>query len=317
MAHPKRRSRSAQLSAAIVAVILLTGLVVVGRIGWNYYERHRTFSPTTALSAQCDEVPPGAQRITLTGADGVVLGAAVLGPSDAAVGLVIRQGASQKICEWLPWAGRVAAETGTRVLLFDRRGRGSSPAEGDLGKEPDDTRIAVDYLRASGTPQVAVAASSMGNSIMFSALPDLEPAPCAVLAISPVLVSGDANGIVDGSGLRDLPENVWVTWEEGNPGVVANATRILAQARSATGTPNDKGVRARPDSQASPDSQANPDGPASKDAESERNGPAGQAMRDREGPHALAVDTDDHSRQLVLNHSSVQRFFLDAVRSCS
>jgi pimeloyl-ACP methyl ester carboxylesterase len=283
MNHPTGRSRATLLVALVVAAVLLAGIVGVGRMGLNYYERHRTFSPTTALDEQCDDVPSGAQRITLTGSDGVLLGAAIVGPSDAEVGLVLRQGASQKICEWLPWAGRVAAETGTRVLLFDRRGRGSTPAEGDLGKEPDDTRIAVDHLRATGTPRVALAASSMGNSIMFSTLPSLEPAPCAVLAISPVLVSGDANGVVDGSGLRDLPENLWVTWEEGNAGVAANAERILARAGTEATSP-ESGSREDPDVAS---------------------------------PQALAVDTDDHSRQLVLNHPSVQRFFLDAMRSCS
>ena len=273
MTPPIRRSRSLLIAAALVALIIVSAVVIVGRMGLNYYERHRTFDPTTALDKQCDDVPSGAQRITLTGSDGVVLGAAILGPSDAEVGLVLRQGASQKICEWLPWAGRVATETGARVLLFDRRGRGSSPAEADLGKEPDDTRIAVDHLLAAGVSRVALAASSMGNSIMFSALPDLESAPCAVLAISPVLVSADANGSVDGSRLLALPDNVWVTWEEGSASVAANATSILARARSTEGGSS--------------------------------------------SPHALPVDTDDHSRQLVLNHPSVQRFFLDAVRSCS
>lgn len=260
------RSPATLVGITLLAGLLLIGIVLIGRTGLSYYDRHRTFSPTTPLSEQCDEVPSGAQRITLTGADGTTLGAAVLGPSDAEVGLVLRQGASQKICEWLPWAGRVAAETGTRVLLFDRRGRGSSPAEGNLSREPDDTRLAAAYLRSAGTPRVALAASSMGNSVMFSALTDLEPAPCAVLAISPVLVAGDALGTVDGSALSDLPDNVWVAWEEGSAGVAVNAARILDRAEAA---------------------------------------------------HALAVDTDDHSRQLVLNHDSVQRFFLDAIRSCT
>ncbi len=190
-------------------------------------------------------------------------------PEDAQVGLVLRQGASQKICEWLPWAGQVADETGTRVLLFDRRGRGSSPGEGDLSQEPSDTKIAVAYLRSSGTPRVAVAASSMGNSIMFSALPDLSPDPCAVISISPVLVSGDSHGTVDGSGLGDLPDNVWVTWETGNPGVADTAERI-----------------------------------------------ADRASTDGRDVHTLPVDTDDHSRQLVLNHPDVRDFLLDAIDSC-
>ncbi len=255
------------LAGAALALIVPTVLVV--RTGVNYFDRHRTFDPATALDEQCDDVPDDARRITLNGADGFTLGGAVVGSPDATIGLVLRQGASQKICEWLPTAGEIADETGARVLLFDRRGRGSSPGEGDLTKEPSDTEIAIDYLRASGTPDVAVAASSMGNSIMFSALPDISPEPCAVISISPVLVSGDSHGTVDGSTVADPPKNVWVTWETGNPGVAENAQRILDRAEQ-----------------------------------------AGSEVR------TLPVDTDDHSRQLVLNHPEVLDFFIAAVDSC-
>lgn len=259
-----------RLGVALIALVLFAGVAFVINFAWARYDRQRTFEPTTALTSQCDDVPDGAQRITLTGADGFTLGAAVVGPEDAEVGLVLRQGASQKICEWLPWAGQVADETGTRVLLFDRRGRGSSPGEGDLSKEPSDTEIAVAYLRASGTPSVAVAASSMGNSIMFSALADISPDPCALISISPVLISGDSHGTVDGSALTDLPDNVWVTWEEGNAGVADGAKRI-----------------------------------------------ADRAATEGSDVHTLPVDTDDHSRQLVLNHADVRDFLLAAVRSCA
>ena len=95
----------------------------------------------------------------------------------------------------------IAEETGARVLLFDRRGRGSSPGEGNLSAEPGDTAVAVERLREDGVRRVVLAGSSMGNSIMFSAVPDLAPAPCAVVSISPVLVSSDGHGVVDGTGL--------------------------------------------------------------------------------------------------------------------
>ncbi len=266
---PDRPRRRTGPTVALIVVLGL-GLVVAAaaaRVGWGYLERHRTYAPSTPLTVQCDDVPADAERVTLTGVDGFTLGAALVGPSDAAVGLVLRQGASQKICEWLPWAGRVADETGARVLLFDRRGRGSSPGQGNLSAEPEDTRRAVAHLRSLGIEKVALAASSMGNSIMFATLPDLEPPPCAVLAISPVLTSGDSQGVVDGSALTGLPENVWVTWETEGPGVAANAARIVERVQP------------------------------------------GEV-------HALPVDTHHHSRQLVLRHASVQRFFLEAVRSC-
>lgn len=254
------------IAGAVVVLIAAGGLVA--QRGLAYFDRHRTFEPTTALDKQCDDVPESAQRITLTGKDGFTLGAAVVGPAKAEVGLVLRQGASQKICEWLPWADEVAEATGARVVLFDRRGRGSSPGEGNLEKEVDDTIVAMDYLTNTGTPSVALAASSMGNSIMFSAFPDVDP--CAAISISPVLISSDSFGTVDGSQLRDLPSNLWVTYETGNGGIASNAERIIAA------------------------------------------GGAGGVV-----PPSLAIDTSDHSRQLLLNHPEVQQFFLDGVRSCS
>jgi pimeloyl-ACP methyl ester carboxylesterase len=223
-----------RLLAVALGVALVAGSAALvtktATLGFAYRDRHRTFAPDTPLSKQCEDPPADAERITLTGADGFTLGAALVGPEDARVGLVLRQGASQRICEWLPWAAQVAEQTGARVLLFDRRGRGSSPGEGDLRKEPVDTTIAVDYLRKAGIRDVALMASSMGNSIMFSTLPELADPPCAVVSVSPVLVSGDANGTVDGSALTALPDQVWVTWENGNAEVVSNAELIAERA---------------------------------------------------------------------------------------
>ena len=117
-----------------------------------------------------------------------------------------------------------------RVLLFDRRGFGSSPGTPSLSAEPGDTVLAVDRLRQEGVDRVLTMASSMGNSVMFSALPDLPEKPCGVISVSPVLRSGDAGGSVDGSRIAGLPDNLWVTWESGNPSIVANAQRVLDAA---------------------------------------------------------------------------------------
>ncbi|MGL5826929.1 MAG: alpha/beta hydrolase family protein [Nocardioides sp.] len=259
-----------RLLTAIAGVALLAAATTtVTRVGLAYYDRHRTVAPSTPLTDQCGDVPPGAERVTLTGADGFTLGAATVGPENARVGLVLRQGASQKICEWLPWAGQLAETTGARILLFDRRGRGSSPGAPDLGQELGDTSAAVDYLRDRGAAEVALMASSMGNSIMFATLGTLTDPPCAVISVSPVLTTSDEQGTVDGSALTALSDNVWVTWETGNAQVASNAQRIA-----------------------------------------ERAGIGGVAA------HTRAVDTDDHSRQLVLNHVVVRDFLIDAVRSC-
>ena len=261
-------SRPAILLAAAMAAGVLTA---AGMVGWRLTAPEPPVPPDTPLTEQCAEVPSGAERITLTAADGAVLGGALLGPREAEVGVVLRQGASQRICEWLPWAGALVERTGARVLLFDRRGRGSSPAADGLVAEPGDTVLAVRRLRQSGQRRVALVASSMGNSVMFATLPLLPEPPCAVISVSPVLTAADASGVVDGGRLRSLPANLWVTWEQGNPGIAAEAGRIVAAARS----------------------------------------------QQLPAPRQLAVDTDQHSRQLVLNHREVQDFLVEGVGSCA
>ncbi len=254
-----------RLLAVGVAGVLIAAMAV-GAWAWWSRNRNVTVPPTTPLADQCDVVPHGAERITLTGEDGATLGGALLGPADAELGLVLRQGASQTICDWMPWAGDVAERTGARVLLFDRRSRGSSPGAADLAAEPDDLRIAVRRLRADGAERIGLVASSMGNAVTYAALPDLDEPPCAVISISPVLVASGA-GTADGSDLDGVPPNTWVAWETQNSGVAASAESIVAAA-----------------------------GPAA---------------------HELPVDTDHHSRQLVINHPEVEEFILEGVRSCA
>ncbi|MFN8193557.1 MAG: alpha/beta hydrolase [Nocardioidaceae bacterium] len=219
--------RGRRLLAVVVVLVLVGGAYA----GWRVWQgRGATVPPDASLTEQCREVPSSAQRITLTASDGEILGGALVGSEDATVGLVLRHGASQTICDWLPWAGSVADSAGVRVLLFDRRGFGSSPGTPSLSAEPGDTVLAVDRLRQEGVDRVLTMASSMGNSVMFSALPDLPEKPCGVISVSPVLRSGDAGGSVDGSRIAGLPDNLWVTWESGNPSIVANAQRVLDAA---------------------------------------------------------------------------------------
>jgi pimeloyl-ACP methyl ester carboxylesterase len=207
-------------------------LVAAAVVGWRLVSASPTYDARTPLTDQCHEVPDGAERVELRGDDGFTLGGAVVGPSDARVGVVLRQGASQTICDWLQWAGAVADRTGARVLLFDRRCAGSSPGDADLSAEPDDLADAVALLRRQGAHRVAVVGSSMGNSVTFTALDTLRPKPCALVAISPVLVSSDRHGTVDGRRADHYPPSLWLTWEEQNPAIVADVAHIRARARS-------------------------------------------------------------------------------------
>jgi pimeloyl-ACP methyl ester carboxylesterase len=221
-----RRATGSLLVLGVVVVLMLGALV-----GWRLLDPARTYEPDSQLADQCDDVPGAAERITLVGKDGVELGGAVVGPEGADVGVVLRQGAGQTICQWLPWAGDVADATGARVLLFDRRGSGSSPGDANLGAEPDDVLTAVKLLNDEGTTQVALAGSSMGNSVMFTALDRMASAPCAVVSISPVLTASDGHGTVDGTVMDRLPANVWLTWEHENSAIMSNAELILSRSR--------------------------------------------------------------------------------------
>jgi hypothetical protein len=60
-----------------------------------------------------------------------------------------------------------------------------------------------------------------------------------VASISPVLVSSDGNGVVDGSRPDPLPSNLWLTWEAQNSGITANVER-LRDAATAAGNPPPK-----------------------------------------------------------------------------
>jgi pimeloyl-ACP methyl ester carboxylesterase len=213
---------------------MVTGVVLLlaaGAVGWHLATDDPAIGPRTSLADQCGDVPPNADRVELTGSGGRVLGAALVGPSSAKVGVVLRQGASQTICDWLPWAGDVVAKTGARVLLFDRRGSGSSPGAADLAAEPTDLVRAVRLLRGRGVDRVVVVGSSMGNAVTFSALPDLPTPPCALVAISPVLAASGAGGSVDGRSATPYPRSLWVTWEEQNPHIVTGVRLIRSQAR--------------------------------------------------------------------------------------
>jgi len=223
--------RGLSIDRSVLAILAGGAVVAVAAVvGWRLVSADATYDAETPLDHQCGQVPDDASRIVLRGDDGMRLGGALVGPADAQVGVVLRQGAGQTICDWLPWAGEVADRDRARVLLFDRRGHGSSPATADLSAEPDDLAEAVGFLRRHGVRRVVVAGSSMGNSVTFAALDELPVRPCALVAISPILRSSDSHGTVDGRAADSYPPNIWITWEEQNPVIVADAEHIEARA---------------------------------------------------------------------------------------
>ncbi|MFN8099289.1 MAG: alpha/beta hydrolase [Dermatophilaceae bacterium] len=241
----------ASRALAIVLVLLAVAIVVFGvRLVRARMAQSRTVAADSRLAAQCPDVATdilaGASRTSVTGADGRVLGAAYVGPAGAATGVVLRQGASQTLCDWLPWARDLSRATGARVLLFDRRGRGSSPGDASVTQEPADTAAAVARLRADGTARVALVGSSMGNAVVYAALPGIRPAPCAVVSVSPVLSATDGTGTVDSSQPAGLIANTWLTWESGTSGIVTEVDAVKkALADAGLPTPHELPVDTR------------------------------------------------------------------------
>lgn len=212
-----------------VTLALLAGAVIVAPLVLDRWLDDATSAADAPLDDQCRDVPASADRLTLKATDGRRLGAASVGDTDATTTVVVRHGGSQTLCDWLGWADEIADEHEVRVLLFDRRGEGSSPGEAGLASEPADLVDAVSLAHDEGAEKVVLVASSMGNSVTFSALPALEKEEhpiCAVVSISPVLSSGP----LDATSPAPLPATTWITWEARNPGVAGTAAQLAAQA---------------------------------------------------------------------------------------
>ena len=89
---------------SVLAVVVGALVVVVGAVvGWRLVTGESTYDPHSPRADQCDDVPDEAARITLQRDDGMTLGGALVGSPDAKVGVVLRQGAGQPTCSWLPW----------------------------------------------------------------------------------------------------------------------------------------------------------------------------------------------------------------------
>ena len=225
---------------AILMVAFALGVVAILALRLTAWRGvSKTVPADTGLAEQCADLDAttlaAARRTTIAAADGFTLGAAETGSATAKTVVILRHGASQTICDWLPWAAQTSADTGARVLLFDRRGRGSSPGTPSLTKEPADLVAAATKERAAGASEVVLVASSMGNSVVYAALPDLSPQPCAVVSISPVLLSGDSTGEVRGDALKKVVPNTWVAWETKNPPIVRDANAVIDAVDAAGG----------------------------------------------------------------------------------
>jgi alpha-beta hydrolase superfamily lysophospholipase len=109
-------------------------------------------------------------------------------------GVVVSHEGNGDICSWLLYA-RALASSGLRVLDIDLRAHGSSEsAPGARFDRVDlDVAAAVEFLRRTGTPRVAVAGGSLGAIASVVAAANLAPAPAAVVSVSGPETDGPLN----------------------------------------------------------------------------------------------------------------------------
>ncbi len=201
----------------------------------------RSVAADASFADQCDSVPDGAHRLTVTAGDGARLGGAVGRASSEQTGspvVVLRHGASHTLCDWLDRSAAISQETGADVVLLDRRSQGSSPGDADLSRDPSDALSALDAATQADlvdpATAVVVMGSSMGNASAFTLAAQLPRPACVVVGVSPVPVTGPLDGVATlaSSGPRS-PERVHLTWATDDGKVPAHVATLRRAADSA------------------------------------------------------------------------------------
>ncbi|WP_061295023.1 alpha/beta fold hydrolase [Herbidospora cretacea] len=198
----------------LIALTLLTGCAV---------------APDSPLADQCDTVPPGAERVVLQGDHATRLGAAVVGPADAKVGVAVAHGARQTLCDWLPWMSAVAERLDVRMIVPDRRGVGSSEGDEEVAPLAQDLHTALTWLRDNGAAEVAALGSSYGGPIAVLATQRATDLPmCLTIAVSPL--TGIEGGVAPLAENRPVP-SLWTVAETAFAG---NATTLFEKIPQTT-----------------------------------------------------------------------------------
>jgi pimeloyl-ACP methyl ester carboxylesterase len=243
-------------------------------------------SPTTPLGDQCEDVPDGATRVAIRAADGAQLGGAAVGAPNAPLGVVVVYGASQTLCDWLDEADEIATKAHARVLIVDRRGRGSTSGPVKPTAWAADVVRSGRWLQTHGARRVVVLGSSMGAAIAFAAASPTGPRvavfpnrpraevldpPCAVVLVSPVTGAEADGGSISALAVRDFRSPTFLVYERDNPQIRSGAVQLAALLRR---------VGAPPVTQ-------------------------------------RAIPGTDHSIGLVEKHADVRAFIARAVRTCA
>ena len=172
--------------------MLITALGALANCGREPARNARAarVDPAVPVAEECpdEDVPDGMARLPVTAADGVPIGAAVVGEGETAVVLV--HGAGQDVCDWMDVVPALT-DLGVTVAAYDLRGRGASGgSRNEVSLLPDDLDAVVTALRERGAERVVLVGSSLGAATSLIGAGSIDPPVDAVVAVSPPLALG-------------------------------------------------------------------------------------------------------------------------------
>jgi pimeloyl-ACP methyl ester carboxylesterase len=168
-----------------------------------------SLATVSALVLQAPAAPAhpcvGANELRFRAADGTKLVGHLFGGKklgDARTTVVLAHQSNGSLCEWAPYARRLAAR-GHFVFAFDFRGHGSSGGRQAYGRLGLDMEAAVRSVRALGARKVVVAGASLGGIAGVVGAASIRPPVAGLVAVSaPALIAGRLNALPSAARLR-------------------------------------------------------------------------------------------------------------------
>jgi pimeloyl-ACP methyl ester carboxylesterase len=116
--------------------------------------------------------------------------------------VVLAHQSNGDLCEWAPYARRLAAQ-GFFVFPFDLRGHGASRGRQEYGRLGLDVAAAVRATRALGARKVVVVGASLGGIAGVVGAASLRPPVAGLVAVSaPAAIAGRLNALPSAARLR-------------------------------------------------------------------------------------------------------------------
>lgn len=145
-------------------------------------------APSETLAADDGCLHAGERPVRFPAQDGSPLTGVLVGQGTMAV--IAAHMVTSDVCEWLPFARRLAAHRGVLVLAYDTRGDGVSPSGPDISRVDLDMPGAVAFLRGHGVTRIVLAGASAGATDALVAAATVSPPVDGVVALSPATVVG-------------------------------------------------------------------------------------------------------------------------------